>query len=121
MIESNYLLNYILIRSQVLESSTLEETNCRCRKTKTSGSIFATSFYVPPNSINFDTILSKIDFENAAVYGTLIGIYVVTIVFMVYLRKKDKRDLEKVFNQLEKKLLNSKHTLNNRSYISKTS
>ncbi|XP_061167318.1 uncharacterized protein LOC133176177 [Saccostrea echinata] len=79
----------------VLETSTLEETNCRCEKTKSSGSIFATTFYVPPNVIHWDVVFSKIDPENAAIYGTLICLSIIAIFLLVFLRKKDKIDLEK--------------------------
>ncbi|XP_062590863.1 uncharacterized protein LOC134252407 [Saccostrea cucullata] len=79
----------------VLDTSTLEETNCRCQKTKSSGSIFATTFYVPPNVIHWDVVWSRMDPENAAVYGTLIGLFIIAIILFVFLRKKDKLDLEK--------------------------
>jgi hypothetical protein len=58
--------------------------------------VFATTFYVPPNVIHFNAIWSKIDPENAAVYGTLLCLLILTVVMVLFLRRKDKKDLEKV-------------------------
>ena len=78
---------------QVLSFSTLNETVCRCPRG--SGTFFASSF-VTPNLIDFNTVFSKFDASNAAVYGTMIGIIFLYILGVIYLRRKDKTDNIKV-------------------------
>ncbi|XP_076445170.1 polycystin-1-like protein 2 [Babylonia areolata] len=56
---------------------------------------FASSFFVAPNTIDFDTVFSKFDITNAAVYGTLIGLGVVWVLGLVWVRRKDKKDKER--------------------------
>ncbi|KAK3103729.1 hypothetical protein FSP39_021426, partial [Pinctada imbricata] len=77
----------------VLPMSTMNETVCRCPRS--SGNIFATTFYVPPNQIDFRTVFSKFDAMNAAIYGTCIGILVVWVVAGIFLRRQDKNDQDK--------------------------
>ncbi|XP_052071968.1 uncharacterized protein LOC127710241 [Mytilus californianus] len=73
----------------VLSFSTLNETLCRCEAG--AGNVFASSFFVP-NMIDFHSVWSKFDVNNAAIYGTLIALFVLYIGGMVYLRRKDKID-----------------------------
>ncbi|XP_061167212.1 polycystin-1-like protein 2 [Saccostrea echinata] len=75
---------------QVLPMSDLNNTVCRC-----VGDTFSSSFYVPPNVINFLTVWGKFDASNAAVYGTLIAVFLVYIILLIVLRKQDKRDTDK--------------------------
>ncbi|KAJ8298359.1 hypothetical protein KUTeg_024890 [Tegillarca granosa] len=78
---------------RVLEMSSLNETVCRCKDQK--GNVFATTFYVPPNTIDFSTVFSKFDLSNAAVYGTLLCLFVLYFILLVWARRQDKRDIER--------------------------
>lgn len=71
--------------------SDLNNTVCRC-----IGDTFSSSFYVPPNVINFLTVWGKFDASNASVYGTLIGVFFIYVVLVILLRKQDRKDSEKV-------------------------
>ncbi|XP_076075845.1 uncharacterized protein LOC143046571 [Mytilus galloprovincialis] len=73
----------------VLPFSTLNETVCRCpSKTKT----LATTFFVTPNTIDFNNVWSKFDIANAAVYGTLTVLLLLYILLAILLRRKDRQD-----------------------------
>jgi hypothetical protein len=71
--------------------STIQSTVCRC-----SGQTFSSTFYVPFNRIDFNTVWSKFDLANAAVYGSLIIVLVVYVIALGILRREDKRDIVKV-------------------------
>jgi hypothetical protein len=71
--------------------SDLNDTVCRC-----VGDTFSSSFYVPPNVINFLTVWGKFDASNAAVYGTLIAVFVLYIILVIILRRQDKKDVDRV-------------------------
>lgn len=71
--------------------SDLNDTVCRC-----VGDTFSSSFYVPPNVINFLTVWGKFDASNASVYGTLIGVFVSYMILVIILRKQDKKDVDRV-------------------------
>ena len=71
--------------------SSVNDTVCRC-----SGNTFSTTFYVPPNMINFLDVFSKFDVTNAFVYGPLIGMFVLYIIAAMLLRREDKKDLIRV-------------------------
>lgn len=86
-----FLFTCLLPFLQVLEMSSVNDTVCRC-----SGNTFSTTFYVPPNMINFLTISSKFDVTNAFVYGTLIGMLIVYIIALIILRREDMKDLKRV-------------------------
>lgn len=75
--------------------SSVNETVCRC-----SGNTFSTTFYVPPNMINFLTVFGKFDVTNAFVYGPLIGMLVIYIIAAVFLRREDKKDLTRVCDKV---------------------
>jgi hypothetical protein len=75
----------------VLEMSSVNDTVCRC-----SGNTFSTTFYVPPNMINFLTVFSKFDATNAFVYGPLIVLFVIYVIVAIILRREDKKDLTRV-------------------------
>ncbi|OWF39370.1 Polycystic kidney disease protein 1-like 2 [Mizuhopecten yessoensis] len=77
----------------VLPFSTMNETVCRC--SGETGNIFATTFFVPPNTIDFNAVWSKFDLQNAAVYGTLIGLFFCYVLLCVLARRYDKKDLQK--------------------------
>lgn len=75
--------------------SSVNETVCRC-----SGNTFSTTFYVPPNMINFLTVFNKFDVTNAFVYGPLIGMFVIYIIAAIFLRREDKKDLTRVCDKV---------------------
>ncbi|XP_062611722.1 uncharacterized protein LOC134273545 [Saccostrea cucullata] len=78
---------------KVLDISTFNETICRC--SDPPGTMFATTFYVPPNKIDFHAVWGKFDPENAAVYGTIAALLVIYFIALLYLRRKDKQDVTK--------------------------
>lgn len=59
---------------------------------------FGADFFVAPNPIDFAVIAKNIGnlANNLAVLLTLVGMFVLFIVGIVYFRREDKRDLEKV-------------------------
>ena len=71
--------------------SSVNDTVCRC-----SGNTFSSTFYIPPNMINFLTVFGKFDVTNAFVYGTLIGMLIVYIIALIKLRREDMKDLKRV-------------------------
>lgn len=73
--------------------STLHSTVCRC-----SGQTFSSTVLVPFNRIDFETVWSKFDPENAAVYGSLIILLVVYVITLCFLRREDKKDVDKVYS-----------------------
>lgn len=46
--------------------------------------------------IDFNTVWSKFDPANAAVYGTVIALFVVYVIAAIFLRREDKKDVERV-------------------------
>jgi polycystin 1L2 len=71
------------------------ETVCDCKNPP--GDNFATSFFVPPNSIDFSTVFDKFDIiGNGAVFGTVTAIIVLYLIGLVVARRFDKKDQEKV-------------------------
>ncbi|XP_060073681.1 polycystin-1-like protein 2 [Ylistrum balloti] len=78
---------------EVLPFSTMNETVCRC--SDETGNIFATTFFVPPNTIDFSGVWSKFDPTNAAVYGTLSCLLVCYVLLCVCARRYDRKDLLK--------------------------
>ncbi|XP_052083583.1 uncharacterized protein LOC127720879 [Mytilus californianus] len=77
----------------VLQFSTLNETVCQCEPAV--GSIFSLSF-ASPNMIDLNTVWSKFDPANAAVYGTLVALIVIYVIFVLILRRYDRKDAVRV-------------------------
>ncbi|XP_033737918.1 polycystic kidney disease protein 1-like 2 [Pecten maximus] len=77
----------------VLPFSTMNETVCRCADE--TGNLFATTFFVPPNTIDFSGVWAKFDPANASVYGTIGGILICYMLLCVWARRHDKKDLLK--------------------------
>lgn len=75
--------------------SDVNETICLCSVTSLS-TTFATTFYVPPNTIDFSKVFSKFDASNASVYGTVIALIVLYIACLIWARRQDKKDLIRV-------------------------
>ncbi|XP_033755934.1 uncharacterized protein LOC117338692 [Pecten maximus] len=79
---------------QMSADSTATETVCICNDPP--GQHFATSFYVPPNSIDFNSVFGKFDIvNNGAVLGTLVGVIVLYIIMAVWAWRQDRRDHER--------------------------
>ncbi|KAK7505245.1 hypothetical protein BaRGS_00003407 [Batillaria attramentaria] len=58
---------------------------------------FAGGMVVPPNTIDWDYVFSNFDFDrNPTLYGTEIVIFVAYILAVVWARRKDKKDLQKI-------------------------
>ncbi|XP_046352109.2 polycystic kidney disease protein 1-like 2 [Haliotis rufescens] len=70
-----------------------KETFCTCAHAP--GRAFATTFYVPPNTIDFSLVFTKFDASNAAVYGLIIGIISVYILGLIWARRQDRKDVER--------------------------
>ncbi|ESP00683.1 hypothetical protein LOTGIDRAFT_157972 [Lottia gigantea] len=73
--------------------STPEETICDCEDPPAL--TFGSSFYSPPNTIDFSTVFEKFDISNASVYGTVLAILLVYILLLLWARRADKRDYRK--------------------------
>ncbi|XP_041364036.1 uncharacterized protein LOC121379460 [Gigantopelta aegis] len=78
----------------VSKFTTIAETFCICGP-NAPGNSFATSFYVPPNAIDFNLVFTKFDISNAAVYGLLIAVGAVYVLWVLWARKQDKKDKER--------------------------
>ncbi len=74
--------------------TTLKSTECLCTHLTTFGS----DFYVPPNTINFKTVFTKFKtlHENAVVFITVIVIFGLYILAVIWARRQDQNDLIKV-------------------------
>jgi polycystin 1L2 len=71
-----------------------EETVCICDDPP--GYSFASSFFVAPNTIDFDTVFLKFDITNASVYGTLIGLFCLWLLAVLWTRRQDNKDKQQV-------------------------
>ncbi|KAL5019308.1 hypothetical protein ScPMuIL_005030 [Solemya velum] len=79
---------------EVSEDSDLLETVCICKDPP--GMTFATTFFVPPNTIDFSTVFTKFDLlSNGAVFGTVVGLICLYIIILIWAKYKDKKDSEK--------------------------
>ncbi|KAL7058334.1 hypothetical protein AAHC03_017094 [Spirometra sp. Aus1] len=73
--------------------STIMKTVCICNHLTT----FAAGWLVVPNSVDFDYIFRKIDFEkNPTLYATEITIAVIFLLLFIWARRKDNSDLRKI-------------------------
>lgn len=90
----NFYLN-IKNRFQPGPLTNRQYTQCLC----THLSDFASSFFVPPNSIDFSTVFTKFKNlgDNAAVFSTCFALFGVYLILLVWLRRKDKQDVIKVY------------------------
>lgn len=89
--------NLDLFFIQVSPETNNRETVCDCQNPP--GDNFATSFFVPPNSIDFSTVFEKFDIiGNGAVFGTVTAIIVLYVIGLLVGRRYDKKDREKVSN-----------------------
>ena len=80
---------------QVSNSSTISETICECSSPPSNN--IATTFYVPPNTIDFGTVFQKFNLtDNAAVFSTVICLIVLYLIICVWAMRQDRRDKEKV-------------------------
>ncbi|XP_078316679.1 polycystin-1-like protein 2 [Crassostrea virginica] len=79
---------------QLSSETNYKETVCECPNPP--GDNFATSFFVPPNSIDFSTVFDKFDIiGNGAVFGTVIAIVVLYVIGLLVARRFDRKDREK--------------------------
>ncbi|KAI8497393.1 hypothetical protein Bbelb_246990, partial [Branchiostoma belcheri] len=76
---------------KVSPKSTLTETVCLCNHL----TMFATDAFVPPNSINFDTVFSKPIHSSGIVLSTVIFLWLILFVAMMYARLADIKDRKK--------------------------
>lgn len=58
--------------------------------------MFATTFYVPPNTIDFGSVFTKFDISNASVYGTVLCMLIFHLILLIWTRRQDKKDIERV-------------------------
>ncbi|CAC5393778.1 PKD1L2 [Mytilus coruscus] len=72
-------------------SSTINETVCEC--SNPPGNSFATTFYVPPNTIDFGSVFDKFDLKNnAGVFATVISLVLVYLLICVWAYRQDRAD-----------------------------
>ncbi|KAL5018661.1 hypothetical protein ScPMuIL_004383 [Solemya velum] len=109
LIRSNFTLSYVTTgcrvwnggkeewdskSCQVSPESDLVETVCICDNPP--GITFATTFYVPPNTIDFSTVFTKFDIiENGAVFGIVVALILLYIILLFWARRKDIQDVRK--------------------------
>ena len=67
-----------------------------CLSTHTTN--FGASFFVPPNTINFNTVFDKFANlgDNAAVFSTVIVVLCLYFIPLLFLRRLDKKDIVRV-------------------------
>ncbi|CAC5388020.1 PKD1L2 [Mytilus coruscus] len=76
---------------QLSAASTINETVCEC--TNPPGNSFATTFYVPPNTIDFGSVIDKFDLKNnAAVFATVVSVVLLYILLCVWAFRQDRKD-----------------------------
>jgi len=74
----------------------MTETVCEC--SNPPGNSFATTFYVPPNTIDFSSVFSKFDLkDNAAVFATVISIIILYLIINIWAYRQDKMDPDRVY------------------------
>ena len=80
--------------TQVAPETTFDTTVCRC----THLTNFGSGFFVAPNPIDFDAVFEGFaDIgSNPAVFATVITIFGLYIIGVMWARWKDKKDLQKV-------------------------
>ncbi|XP_076075372.1 polycystin-1-like protein 2 isoform X3 [Mytilus galloprovincialis] len=72
-------------------SSTINETVCEC--SNPPGNSFATTFYVPPNTIDFGSVFNKFDLKNnSGVFATVISLILVYFLICVWAYRQDRAD-----------------------------
>lgn len=80
-------------RFQVGKKTTFYETECYCSHLTT----FAGGWAVQPNKIDWDFVFSNADFaKNPTLYITEIVIAALYILFAIWARRQDKKDVVKV-------------------------
>lgn len=68
-------------------------TCCECSHLTSFGS----GFFVAPNTIDFNYVFAHADFmANKSIYATLIVMFSVFIILLIYARWKDRKDVQKV-------------------------
>lgn len=59
--------------------------------------VFGNSFFMAPNAIDFSTVFLKFSpLNQAAVLGTLAGLFIIYLIAVIFLGKLDKKDKLKV-------------------------
>jgi hypothetical protein len=72
-----------------------EKVVCLCREV--TDMVFGNSFFVAPNAIDFLTVFLKFSpLSQAAVFGTLTGIFIIYIISVILLARLDRKDKLKV-------------------------
>jgi len=78
---------------QVGPLTTIARTQCLC----THLTSFGGDVYVPPNTIDFNTVFTAEKFlESMPVFGTVAGMIGIYILLIVWARHMDKRDIARV-------------------------
>ncbi|XP_076076044.1 polycystin-1-like protein 2 [Mytilus galloprovincialis] len=76
---------------QLSTASTINETVCEC--SSPPGNSFATTFYVPPNTIDFGSVFEKFDLKNnAAVFATVVSLVLLYMLLCVWAFGQDRKD-----------------------------
>ena len=91
-----HLLKFLVAISCILQpkhDSTAEHIRCTCNHT----TLFSGGFAVQPNKIDFAFVFANLDFSsNPTLYVTQIVIFIVFLLAVIWARRKDTKDIEKV-------------------------
>ena len=88
-----YKIKFFFFLQKVGSLTNVNETECFSTHLTT----FAGGFLVLPAPINWNYVFANADFNrNKTIYITVICIYILHLLIMVYARYKDKKDIEKV-------------------------
>jgi len=95
-----YRVNRQIVLLQLLNSSTQTEVKCNCGELSKEVSSYATGFSMPTvNTIDFKDIYAHF-WQNLAtnptVYCTVLAIIAVYLLLIVWARRMDRRDLDRV-------------------------
>ena len=87
-------IDTLLYLCQVGNLTSWKNTQCLC----THLTSFGGDLVVPPNTINFATVFTKFKNlgENAAVFSTIVSIFGLWLISLIWARHQDKKDLLKV-------------------------
>ena len=95
-----YRVNHDIVLLQLLNSSAPTEVKCNCGELSKDVSSYATGFSMPKvNTIDFKYIFAHLlenIMTNPTVYCTVLAIIVVYVLLIVWARRMDRRDLDRV-------------------------
>ena len=80
-------------RGMVVESTTYKETTCLTAHL----TLFGAGFFVQPNTIDFQYIMTKADFsDNMTIYTTIIISFIIFLLFLIWAKWQDMKDVQRM-------------------------